>query len=217
MAEPSLNGAVARPRRRNAASTRRKLLIAARQEFARNGLAGARVDAIAAQAGVNKQLLYHYFGDKDAIYVAVLEWIYDEIKQYEQSLNFNGLKPDRLMKKIVESWFDYLSLHPDFVAIMDDESRNQAVHIRGLQQLPAIGPLLLRIFSLTLAQGAREGVFRRGVNPTQLCISIGALSYFYFSGLPTLQAIFNKNLSTEPALRERRRHVVDFVMRALRP
>ncbi|MFL6837431.1 MAG: TetR/AcrR family transcriptional regulator, partial [Bradyrhizobium sp.] len=56
-----------RPQRRDPAATRRKLLTAARREFAQNGLAGARVDEIAARAGVNKQLVYHYFGDKDAI------------------------------------------------------------------------------------------------------------------------------------------------------
>ncbi len=69
-----------KPQRRDPAATRKKLLTAARREFADSGLAGARVDEIAARAGVNKQLVYHYFGDKDALYLAVLEWVYEEIR-----------------------------------------------------------------------------------------------------------------------------------------
>ena len=63
------------PQRRDPVATRKKLLTAARLEFARHGFAGARVDEIAERAGVNKQLVYHYFGDKDALYLAVLEWV----------------------------------------------------------------------------------------------------------------------------------------------
>ena len=85
MPKPRTNGA--KPQRRNPVNTRKKLLTAARREFARSGLAGARVDEIAARAGVNKQLLYHYFGDKDALYLAVLEWVYEEIRAQERKLN----------------------------------------------------------------------------------------------------------------------------------
>ena len=76
MLQKTTNGT--RVQRRNPQVTRRKLLMAARREFAASGLAGARVDEIAARAGVNKQLVYHYFGDKDALYLAVLEWVYEE-------------------------------------------------------------------------------------------------------------------------------------------
>jgi TetR/AcrR family transcriptional regulator len=217
MTDFRLNEPCAVPRRRDPASTRRKLLVAARREFARNGLAGARVDEIAAQAGVNKQLVYHYFGDKDAIYFAVLEWMYDEIVQHERAFNVDGLSPDQALRKLVQSSFDYLELHPDFVSILNDENRNDAAHVRNLAHFADIRTPLLRIFSRTLSQGARDGLFRKGVNPEQLYISITALSYFYFSGMPTLSAILGKDLRTKSALRARRKHVVDFVMQSLRP
>ena len=82
-----------KPQRRDPAATAKKLLTAARREFAGSGLAGARVDEIAARAGVNKQLVYHYFGDKDALYLAVLEWVYEEIRAQERKLNLEGLPP----------------------------------------------------------------------------------------------------------------------------
>src|ERR1700693_5693864 len=89
-----------KPQRRDPAATRRKLLVAARREFADSGLAGARVDEIAARAGVNKQLVYHYFGDKDALYLAVLEWVYEEIRTQERKLNLEGLPPQRGLQKL---------------------------------------------------------------------------------------------------------------------
>jgi TetR/AcrR family transcriptional regulator len=216
MVEFSLNEPCAVPRRRDPVNTRRKLLIAARREFARNGLAGARVDEIAAQAGVNKQLVYHYFGDKDAIYFAVLQWVYDEILQYERTFSLDGLSPDKAIRKLIQSWFDYLEAHPDLVAILNDENRNDAAHVRNLAHFADIRTPLLRVFSKTLTQGVRDGLFRKGVSPEQLYISITALSYFYFSGMPTLSAILDKDLKSKSSLRARRKHVVDFVMHSLR-
>ncbi len=217
MAELSFNEPYAIPRRRDPASTQRKLLAAARLEFARNGLAGARVDDIAARAGVNKQLVYHYFGDKDALYFAVLQWMYHEIRDYEQKLCLDGLNPDQTLRKLILSTFDYLVLHPDFVSILNDENRNDAAHVRNLERFSEIGVSLLRLFSRTLNRGVRDGLFRRGVNPEQLYISIAALSYFYVSGRPTLSVMLGKDLSSKAALRQRRRHIVDFVMKSLRP
>lgn len=217
MAELGVNEPYAIPRRRDPASTQRKLLDAARLEFARNGLAGARVDDIAARAGVNKQLVYHYFGDKDALYFAVLQVMYREVKEYERKLSLDGLDPDQTLRKLILSTFDYLVLHPDFVSILNDENRNNATHVRHLERFPEIGASLLRLFSRTLNCGVRDGLFRRGVSPEQLYISIAALSYFYFSGMPTLSAMLGKDLASKAALRQRRKHVVDFVMKSLRP
>src|ERR1700754_3465969 len=106
------------PQRRDPAGTRQKLLSAARREFARSGLAGARVDEIAARAGVNKQLVYHYFGDKDALYLAVLEWVYEEIRAKERELNLDGLPRDQAIRKLIESSFDHLAEHPDFIVLL---------------------------------------------------------------------------------------------------
>src|ERR1700755_2207470 len=129
MAKPQANGKT--PQRRNPAATRQKLLAAARREFAASGLAGARVDEIAARAGVNKQLVYHYFGDKDALYLAVLEWVYEEIRAQERTLNLEGLPPEQAIKKLIESSFDHLARHPDFIVLLNDENRNGARHARA--------------------------------------------------------------------------------------
>jgi TetR/AcrR family transcriptional regulator len=215
MPKPRTNGA--RPQRRNPVNTRKKLLTAARREFAKSGLAGARVDEIAARAGVNKQLLYHYFGDKDTLYLAVLEWVYEEIRSHERKLNLEGLPPEQAIKKLIESSFDHLALHPDFIVLLNDENRNRARHVRASLRIEDMHSPLVSMVSTILKQGVRAGTFRKGVNPVHLYISIAGLSYFFFSNTPTLSAIFGRDLSSATAKRARRRHVVDLVMQALRP
>src|ERR1700729_620760 len=153
------------PQRRNPAATRQKLLAAARREFAESGLAGARVDEIAARAGVNKQLVYHYFGDKDALYLAVLEWVYEEIRAQERKLNLEGLPPEQAIKKLIESSFDHLALHPDFIVLLNDENRNGARHVRASLKVEDMHSPLVSMVSKILKQGVQEKVFRRGIDP----------------------------------------------------
>jgi TetR/AcrR family transcriptional regulator len=206
-----------KPQRRDPAATRKKLLTAARREFASSGLAGARVDEIAARAGVNKQLVYHYFGDKDALYLAVLEWVYEEIRAQERKLNLEGLPPERAIEKLIESSGDHLAAHPDFIVLLNDENRGCARHVRGSRKLEAMHSPLVNLVSTILGEGVKAGIFRKGINPVHLYISIAGLSYFYFSNTPTLSAIFGKDLSTRAARQARRKHVVDLVMHSLRP
>src|SRR5215813_10975299 len=205
------------PQRRDPARTRQKLLVAARREFAQAGLAGARVDEIAARAGVNKQLVYHYFGDKDALYLAVLECVYEEIRAQERKLNLEGLPPETAIRQLIESSFDHLAAHPDFILLLNDENRGGARHVRGSRKLEAMHSPLVSMVGKILKQGVREGIFRRGINPVHLYISIAGLSYFYFSNGPTLSAIFGTDLTSPAQRRARRRHVVDLVMHSLRP
>ncbi len=205
------------PQRRDPVATRKKLLTAARLEFARHGFAGARVDEIAERAGVNKQLVYHYFGDKDALYLAVLEWVYADIREQERQLNLEGLPPERAIRKLIEASFDYLATNPDFIVLLNDENRGGARHVRGSTRLEAMHSPLVRSVSHILNEGVRSGVFRKGIDPIQLYISIAGLGYFYLSNTPTLSAIFGKDLSSRAARRARRRHVADLVLHSLRP
>ena len=212
--------AAAAPRRtakRSGDATRAALLAAAVAEFARNGLAGARVDAIAARARANKQLVYHYFGDKDRLYAAALEEVYAAIRQREQHLHLEDLAPEAAMAELVGFSFDYLAEHPEFVALVNDENRHGAGHLRSSQRIREMHLPLVTLVRRTLERGAAAGVFREDIDAVDLYISIAGLSYFYFSNNRTLSAIFGARLSSAKAVARRRRHVVAFVLSALRP
>lgn len=215
---PDAGSSDARPkRRRDAATTRAGLLAAARAEFSAKGLAGARVDEIAAAAGVNKQLVYHYFTDKDGLYLAVIESIYAELRADEARLRLGDLAPEVALTRLIERSFDYLATHPDFIALLNDENRMQASHVGGSARLQRMHSPLVAAIADILSRGVAAGIFRPGVDPMQLYISIAALGYFYFSNQGTLSAIFQRKLAGQKAVKARRRHVVETIMLSLRP
>ncbi|WP_051236345.1 TetR/AcrR family transcriptional regulator [Ottowia thiooxydans] len=191
------------------------LVMAAVAEFSRKGFAGARVDEIAKEAGVNKQLVYHYFGSKQDLYEAALEKVYTEIRDRERTLSLDALEPREAMEKLVGFSFDHLQQHPEFIALLADENRHLGSHVKTSKRFRKMHSPLIDMMGTTLARGVRSGVFRPHSDPIQVYISIAALSYFYFSNNHTLSAIFSKSLLTRAALAARRSHVVMFAMHAL--
>ena len=202
---------------RDPEATQRALLAAAVAEFAEKGLAGARIDEIARRSGVNKQLVYHHFGNKDDLYQAALEQVYAEIRAHERELKLGDLPPLAAMEKLVGFSFDYLVEHPEFIALLNDENRQSAPHVGRSKRLQDMHSPLIQLLQETLDRGAREGVFRTDLDPLNIYISLAALSYFYFSNGRTLSAIFDSDLGTAKAVAARRRHVVAFALGALRP
>jgi TetR/AcrR family transcriptional regulator len=214
----SLRSVAPRPKgQRDPEATRRALLSAAIAEFAEKGLAGARIDEIARRSGVNKQLVYHHFGNKDELYQAALEQVYAEIRERERELKLADLPPLAALEKLVGFSFDYLTEHPEFVALLNDENRQAARHVERSDRLTDMHSPLIALLRETLARGAEEGVFRTDLDPLNIYISIAALSYFYFSNGRTLSAIFGADLSTAKSVAARRRHVVAFALGAMRP
>ena len=105
--------------KRDAAATREALVAAAVAEFSRTGFAGARVDEIARLAGVNKQLVYHYFDSKQGLYLVALESVYAEIREKEKGLSLGALEPMEAMSQLVSFSFDYLAEHPRIHCVVE--------------------------------------------------------------------------------------------------
>ncbi|MBA4330308.1 MAG: TetR family transcriptional regulator [Polaromonas sp.] len=203
--------------RRDASVARAALIAAAVAEFSRKGFAGARVDEIAAAAGVNKQLVYHYFDSKQGLYLVALESVYAEIREKEQKLSLGALEPMEAMAQLVGFSFDYLAEHPEFIALLTDENRNQGSHILASERLQKMHSPFIEMLEATLERGVAAGVFRADFDAINLYISVAGISYFFFSNNHTLSAIFGKPLGSRGALVQRRRHVIDFALNALRP
>lgn len=204
-----------RNKKSDSEDTKRALLDAARREFAAGGLEGARVDRIAALAGANKQLVYHYFGSKDDLYSAVLQQAYQKIRDQERDLDLAGLPPLEAMRALVEFSFDYLDENREFVSLIADENTHQGWHVNESAAMEPINRPIIEMIRDTLERGVEEGVFREGLEPLQVYVSIAGISFFYFSNAHTLSRIFGRDLLDQQAVAERRAHVVDFALAAL--
>lgn len=197
--------------------TQAAILAAATREFARHGLGGARVDRIAAGARTNKRMLYYYYGSKDALFVAVLEDTYARIRRAENALSLLDADPVEGVRRLVEFTWKYYLRHPEFLTLLNSENLHAARHVRKSPHIREMNSPLIATLERILERGVRSGVFRRGVDALQLYVSIAALSYFYLSNNQTLSAVFGRDLATQPARRQRLRHMVDVVLGYLRP
>jgi len=198
-------------------ASRDAILAAARAEFAARGLAGSRVAAIAERAGVNKQLLYYYFGSKESLYRAALEAVYLEIRGLERGLDLGGLPPAEAMAALIGFSFDYLASHPDFIGMLNHENAGGASHVRSSAAIQRANSPLIAMIRRTLSRGVRAGDFRRGVDPVDLYVSVAGMAYFFFSNRSTLAAIFDRDLAAPRRLAAYRRHVLALALAGLRP
>ncbi len=199
-------------RLRDADRSQSTILMAARDEFAEHGLGGARMERIAERAGLNKRLIYYYFDDKEKLFQAVLEQAYRHIREEEQGLNLLGLKPETALRRLVEFTWNYYLEHPEFLTLLNSANLHRARHLAHSEHARQLNSPLIHTLGEILDRGRLEGLFRGGVDPLQLYVSIAGLSYFYLSNNHTLSAIFGRNLMTPKARSERLSHVCDVIL-----
>ena len=207
---------MARNGRRDPARNQDRILKAAMAEFARYGLGGARVDRIAARAGANKRMLYYYYGDKEALFLAVLEDSYARIRRAELGLHLLDLDPVQGMRRLVEFTWDYYLKHPEFLTLLNSENLHRARHLKRSRDIAAMHSPLIALLRDLLRRGERTGKFRRGVDPVQLYISIAGLGYFYLSNRHTLSTIFERDLLAPRSKAGRLQHMTELVLGYLR-
>ena len=205
------------PRQRDAERSRQAILSAAREEFAAYGLGGARVERIAERADVNKRLLYYYFDNKETLFRAVLEDTYLRIREAERQLHLTDLPPALAVRKLTEFTWNYYLANPEFLTLLNSENLHRARHLLQSRSAQALNSPLIQTLGEVLERGRASGVFRAGVDPLQLYISIAGLSYFYLSNNHTLSAIFNRELMSPQAREERLAHICDVILGYLRP
>jgi TetR/AcrR family transcriptional regulator len=197
---------------RNPEASRAKILEAARIEFVSYGLSGGRVDRIAAQSGVNKNLIYHYYGSKDALYLEVLERIYADLRARQQDENLRGLPPVEGMKRLVSSTFDHFVATPDLIRLMSIENIHYGEHLKRSKSTRPLYSGLLDTIRILLKRGQQEGVFRANVDPVDLYLSISGLAYFFLSNQHTLSWLLDRDLASRRRVLKRRAHVVEMVL-----
>lgn len=197
---------------RDPEQTQARILEASKAEFARAGLGGARVDRIAEVAGVNKRMLYYYFGNKDELFRAVLEAAYADIRESEKALHLEALDPVEAIRRLVAFSWQYHLEHPEFLSLLNSENLHHAEHLKHSTRVRSMHSPFVAMIGHILERGVKSGVFRTGVDAIQLYISIAGLSYFYLSNNYTLSAIFGRNLKSTKACDERLAHMTDVVL-----
>ena len=192
--------------------TRARILAAAKDEFAAHGLGGARVDRIAANADANKRMLYYYFGNKDALFLAVLEAAYAHIRAAEIALHLTELDPPEAIRRLIAFTWDYYLKHPEFMTLLNSANLHQARHLKQSSTVRNMHSPFVAMIEEILERGRKMGVFRAGVDPVQLYISIASLTYFYLGNKYTLSAIFGRDLLAPRAKAERLAHMSELVL-----
>jgi AcrR family transcriptional regulator len=201
-----------RPGSRDPGRTRAAILAAATKEFTAKGLNGARVDDIARRAGANKRMIYHYFGGKEGLYLAVLESTYAAIRTAEIGLNLADRDPVEGMRELVAFTWNYFIEHPEFLGLLATENLHRARYLKQSQRIRDLHSPLIGMLSELLARGAKARRFRPDVDPVQLYITIAALGFFYMSNRHTLSTIFGRNLAAADQLQARGAHIADVVL-----
>ncbi|MCX7252601.1 MAG: TetR/AcrR family transcriptional regulator [Burkholderiales bacterium] len=196
--------------------TRANILAVAEQEFGEKGLAGARIDEIAAATQTSKRMIYYYFGSKEGLYLAVLEESYRKIRQEETDLHLESLAPEAALKRLVGFTFDRHLRNESYVRIVMSENIHRGQFMRQSQYIQDLNTPAIDAIRELYERGVAAGVFRPGLDLLDIHASISALSFFNVSNRHTFGLIFKQD-TLEPGYLERRRDsVIDMVWRHLR-
>lgn len=203
---------VRKPRIRDAEATKARILDAAKKEFAKNGLGGARVDDIAEKAKANKRMIYHYFESKEGLFQTVLEEVYLDIRSAEQKLHLEDLDPKAALEKLVRFTWEYYLKNPEFLTLVNSENLHRGKHLKKSEIVKASSRKLVSMVDTLLERGIREGVFREGIDPVQLNITIAAVNYYYLTNRFTGSIIYDRDLMAKDALEGRIRFNIETIM-----
>jgi AcrR family transcriptional regulator len=181
--------------KRDPEGTRRRILLAAVDEFAAGGLFGARVDQIARRAETNERMLYYYFGSKEQLFTAVLEHAFGALVDTERSLDLDGVAPVEAMTRLAHFVWDYYRDHPELLRLINNENLHEARYIKGSTRIrELISPVVATLAGI-LERGAKAGLFRNDVDPLKFYVTLSGLGYYIVSNRFTLEATFGLDFS----------------------
>ncbi|WP_045679978.1 TetR/AcrR family transcriptional regulator [Martelella endophytica] len=182
---------------RDAEASRAAILQAALDEFSSVGYDGARVDRIAAEAGLSKPLLYDYFGDKDELYKAALREAYVQIRAGEEKLHLDELTPEDAVAALVMFTMTHFRTRPWFITMLNTENLRKGSSVGSIGDRREIQSKLLVKLADVLERGRRDGVFLREARPVDVYLLIASLCYFPVSNRFTLAEVFGFDTSEE--------------------
>jgi len=195
--------------------TRAAILDAALREFAQQGMAGARTDAIARTARVNKALLYYYFKDKETLYGEAIDFAFGQLSEHMMKVLDQPLPPKEKILLYVGTYFDFVSSHNSIRNLMQMETMRAGHGSPHLQRVAKryFAPLFMRL-SVLIREGIANGDFRP-VEPVHFIPSMVALVVFYFITAPVIKNIVGFDPLSPERIAERRAAVLDLISASL--
>jgi AcrR family transcriptional regulator len=202
--------------KRDVDRTCENILTAAIAEFSAKGYSGARVDAICWAARANPRMLYHHFGDKERLYVAVLEKVLGDLRREELKLVVDHVDPLEGVMHLFDFMHQHFGEHPELIHLLSGENLLRARFLRRSENTPTVASPVIELLERLLRRGERQGVVRRGINALHLYVMMVALCYFHRSNAYTLSSIFQTDLLTRPWQAEHKRGAAEMLSRYLR-
>ena len=179
---------------RDAELTRARILKAARNEFMRHGYSGARIERISRTGRSSDRMIYYYFGSKEALYIEVLEGVYSELGAAESRLVLDEGRPLEALRTLIAFTWGYYLAHPEFVALLSNENLQRGRHITKSLTVAQLSRPVLDILARILDEGARQKLFRPGLDVRHVYLTLAALGYFYLSNRYTLSSFLDIDL-----------------------
>ncbi|MCE4058871.1 TetR family transcriptional regulator [Pandoraea sputorum] len=183
--------------KRDPERTRQRILAAAIEEFAERGSSGARVDSIARRADINERMLYYYFGNKDQLYLAVLEEVYGEFNRAEHALKLDLLAPLNAVAELAHFVWDYYADHPELIQLINNENLHEAKSMRQSTEIRQQVSPIVELLAQTLKRGQVSGEIRQGVDPVDLYVTISAMGYYVMSNRHTLSIVMGRDVMSD--------------------
>jgi AcrR family transcriptional regulator len=196
--------------------TKRNIIEVATQEFAENGLAGARIDEIAAKTKSSKRMIYYYFGGKEGLYLKVLEEAYSRVRAVEATLDLQDLPPLEALKKLIGFTFDHHNSHEAFIRLVMIENIHHGEFLGKSQVIQKLNVTAIDTVSEIYKRGVKSGIFRPRLDPIELHWQISALCFFNVSNRATFSKIFKRDLGSKKSLASLREAVVEMIVRHVR-
>jgi AcrR family transcriptional regulator len=198
------------------ARTMANIMEVAMAEFAEKGLAGARIDEIAAATQTSKRMIYYYFQSKEGLYLAVLEESYRRMREIESQQHLEDLAPEAALRKLVEFTFDHHASSENYIRLVIAENMNRGQFLAQSQTIQQLNVPAISAIRQLYERGVASGEFRPGLDAIDIHASISALTFFNVSNRHTFGLIFKRDLSDPKVAAARRAAITEMVVRYVR-
>ena len=192
------------------------ILEVANAEFSEKGLAGARIDEIAAATQTSKRMIYYYFGSKEGLYVAVLEESYLRMRAIEAELHLEDLPPEDALRRLVGFTFDHHHGNEAYIRLVMSENMERGAYLAQSKIIQKLNVTAIESIRKLYERGVAQGIFRAQLDPVDIHKSISALTFFNVSNQHTFGLIFKKNTQAAQAITARRDSIIEMIVRFVR-